>query len=99
MRRWKFFAVSNKVDDFIKEQYDSFKHLHKRFLVHSKGQFEIYAMTWDDIFKSFELKHQYILDKLELDKNKLKEEIEQEKVSLDKKSSTSITERLKAITV
>lgn len=99
LRRWKFFAVSNKIDDFIKDQYDSFKHLHKRFLVQSKGQFEIYAMTWDDIFKSFELRHQYILDKLELDQYKLKEEIEKDKTSLDKKSSTSITERLKTITV
>lgn len=56
-------------------------------------------MTWDDIFKSFELRHQYILDKLELDQYKLKEEIEKDKTSLDKKSSTSITERLKTITV
>ena len=98
LRRWKFFVVSNKVDDFIKEQYESFKHFHKRFLVHTKGLFEIYAMTWDDIFKSFELKHQYILDKLELDTSKMHNKIEAKTASLNQNVSlTSITERLKAI--
>ena len=31
MRSWKFFVVSNKVDDFIKDQYKSFQDKNKRF--------------------------------------------------------------------
>lgn len=75
MRSWKFFVVSNKVDDFIKDQYKSFQDKNKRFLVHMKEQFEIYAMTWDDIFQLFEIKHRFLLDKLDFDKKIIEEEI------------------------
>lgn len=75
MRSWKFFVVSNKVDDFIKDQYKSFQDKNKRFLVHTKEQFEIYAMTWDDVFQLFEIKHRYLLDKLDFDKKTIEEEI------------------------
>ena len=75
MSSWKFFVVSNKVDDFIKDQYKSFQDKNKRFLVHMKEQFEIYAMTWDDIFQLFEIKHRFLLDKLDFDKKIIEEEI------------------------
>lgn len=75
MRSWKFFVVSNKVDDFIKDQYKSFQDKNKRFLVHTKEQFEIYAMTWDDVFQLFEIKHRYLLDKLDFDKKTIEQEI------------------------
>jgi hypothetical protein len=32
-------------------------------------------MSWDDVFKSFELQHNYILEKLGFDKSKIKGEI------------------------
>ena len=75
MRSWKFFVVSNKVDDFIIDQYKAFQDKNKRFLVHIKEQFEIYAMTWDDIFQLFEIKHRFLLDKLDFDKKTIEEEI------------------------
>ena len=31
------------------------------------GNFEIYALTWDDVFQSFEARHSTLLDKLKLD--------------------------------
>jgi len=33
-RRWKFYVISNKVDDYIEKQYEAFKDKGKRFLVH-----------------------------------------------------------------
>ena len=33
-------------------------------------------MTWDDVFKNFEITHRYILDRLRFDKVKIKNEIE-----------------------
>lgn len=27
----------------------------------------MYALTWDDVFKSFELRHSFLLDKLKMD--------------------------------
>ena len=44
-------------------------------VVNKVDNYEIYAMTWDDVFKSFELQHNYILEKLGFDKSKIKGEI------------------------
>lgn len=96
MRSWKFFVVSNKVDDFIKDQYKSFQEKNKRFLVHSKEQFEIYAMTWDDVFQLFEIKHNFLLDKLDFDKKTIEEEI---KVSVtNRKAADEIVKSVRTLT-
>ena len=96
MRSWKFFVVSNKVDDFIKDQYKSFQEKNKRFLVHSKEQFEIYAMTWDDVFQLFEIKHNFLLDKLDFDKKTIEEEI---KVSAtNRKAADEIVKSVRTLT-
>ena len=93
-RRWKFYVISNKVDDYIEKQYEAFKDKGKRFLVHQAGKYEIYAMTWDDLFRTFEIKHSYLLEKLEFDKNAIKEELQLKGINLDSKSSDKITEQV-----
>lgn len=65
LRKWKFIIVGKKVDDFIEGKYDSNKAKGKRFLVESVKNYEIYAMTWDDIFRIFESRHKHLIDKLE----------------------------------
>ncbi|WP_271810479.1 ATP-binding protein [Clostridium beijerinckii] len=75
IRKWKFIMVSRKVDDDIIQLYDDWKDKGKRFLVKWSKQFEIYAMTWDDVFKNFEINHKYILNKLEFDKAIISEEV------------------------
>ena len=37
--------------------------------------YEVYALTWDDIFKSFDLRHSFMLDKLNYDREALTEEL------------------------
>ncbi|KAB2859590.1 MAG: ATP-binding protein [Flavobacteriales bacterium] len=93
-RRWKFYVISNKVDDYIEKQYEAFKDKGKRFLVHQAGKYEIYAMTWDDLFRTFEIKHSYLLEKLEFDKNAIKEELQLKGVKLDVASSNGITKQI-----
>ena len=44
-------------------------------------------MTWDDLFRTFEIKHSYLLEKLEFDKNAIKEELELKGINLDSTSS------------
>ncbi len=99
LRRWKFFVVSNEVDDYIKELYDSFKSYNKRFLVHSKEQFEIYAMTWDDIFQMFDIKHRFLLDKLDIDKTAIQEEYNLGSLLLDKANVTNLAQQIKNLQV
>jgi hypothetical protein len=74
-RIWKFYVVSTKVDDYIKGLYESCKDKNKRFLVHSVNDYEIFAMTWDDVFKTFELRYDYLLAKLDFDKTDLLKDI------------------------
>jgi hypothetical protein len=97
MRHWKFFIVSNKVDDFIKDQYKSFQVQNRRFLVHMKEQFEIYAMTWDDIFQLFEIRHNYLLDKLNFDKKIIEEEFWAKGITLNKLGSNKIVSEIKSL--
>jgi hypothetical protein len=93
-RRWKFFVISNKVDDYIEKQYTAFKDKGKRFLVHKAGRYEIYALTWDDLFRTFEIKHNYLLEKLEFDKSAIKEEMKLKGITLDSDSSDLITKQI-----
>lgn len=93
-RRWKFYVISNKVDDYIKKQYDAFKDKGKKFLVHQAGKYEIYAMNWDDLFRTFEIKHNYLLEKLEFDKNAIKEELQLKGINLGVDSSDFITKQI-----
>lgn len=75
LRKWKFIMVSSEVDEDIMAMYSSFEFKGKRFLINSLNNFEIYAMTWDDVFKNFEINHKYILEKLEFDKVLIKDEV------------------------
>ncbi len=36
---------------------------------------KIYALTWDDVFKSFELRHSFILDKLKNESRRNKQKM------------------------
>lgn len=38
---------------------------------------EVYALTWDDVFQSFDLRHAFLLDKLKMDKEAIAAEIAQ----------------------
>ncbi|MEA3451717.1 MAG: ATP-binding protein, partial [Bacteroidota bacterium] len=93
-RLWKFFVVSNNVDDYIKKQYEAFKDKGKRFLIYQAGNYEIFAMTWDDIFRSFEIKHRFLLDKLDYDKKLLNNELQSKGIDLNKQSSIKLVDKL-----
>lgn len=75
-RKWKFIMIGSKVDDYIRKEYDTWKDKGKNCLVKQLGNYEIYAMTWDDVFKSFEINHRYILNKLEFNKVLIKDEVD-----------------------
>lgn len=36
-------------------------------MVFSVENYELYALTWADVFKSFELRHSFLLKKLKID--------------------------------
>lgn len=93
-RLWRFFVVSNKVDGYIEKQYEAFQDKGKRFLVQQAGRYEIYALTWDDVFRSFEVKHSYLLEKLNFDKEAIRSELLSKGVTLSKDGSQVVTEEI-----
>lgn len=93
-RRWKFILVSCKVDDYIKSQYKVFADKGKRFLVHQKDNYEIYAMTWDDVFRTFEIRHRFIYEKLDFDKKAIEEELQIKGIKLSRQSSDEIRDKV-----
>ncbi|MBE5916541.1 MAG: ATP-binding protein [Pseudobutyrivibrio ruminis] len=75
LRRWKFIAVCKEVDEDVKGKYKTFEDRGKVGLVNIIDNYEVYALTWDDIFKSFELRHAPLLKRLNYDREKLAEEL------------------------
>lgn len=66
-RHWRFFTVCAEVEDDVKVKYDNFKHFGKKGLADIIGSFELYALSWDDVFQAFEARHDFLLNKLRLD--------------------------------
>lgn len=75
--RWKFIAVCNEVDDDVRARYSANQAAGKKGLVLSVENYELYALTWADVFKSFDLKHSFLLDKLKIDQAAIAEELSQ----------------------
>ena len=91
-RRWKFIAVCKEVDDNIKALYNTFKDFGKPGLIHKNDNYEIYALTWDDIFTSFELRHTFMLEKLNFDKAQLIEELKKDSYKPSRETVNKLTE-------
>ena len=66
-RAWRFFAICSSVDDDVQSRYDGYKSHGKFGLASIIGNFEIYAITWDDVFLSFEQRYRFLLEKIQRD--------------------------------
>lgn len=91
-RRWKFIAVCKEVDENIKDLYNTFKHRGKVGLVNQSGNYEIYALTWDDVFKSFDLRHSFMLNKLKYDRDQLLKEFKSQSEERNREAVNELTE-------
>ncbi len=78
LRKWKFIAVCKEVDDYVKSQYKAFEDKGKVGLVFQVENCEVYALTWDDIIKSFEIKHKPMLERLKYDREQVVNELMEE---------------------
>lgn len=96
-RRWKFIAVCKEVDEDVKAQYKAFEDKGKPGLVYQVEKYEVYALTWDDIFKSFELRHSFMLDKLNYDREILSKELIDLQSEKNKTTSNSLTKTALAL--
>ena len=70
--KWTYFLVGNRFNrnGYIQDEIESHKTLGEPHLVHAdrNGNNKIYVLTWGDVFDSFSLRHDYLVSKLELEK-------------------------------
>ena len=55
--------------------------------------YEIYALTWDDVFKSFEIRHSFILDKLKMNREEIAKELFNNKKQNGKQMVAELTQK------
>lgn len=82
LRKWKLILIGKQVDEWIKDRYESNKSKGNRFLVEAVRNYEIYAMTWDDLFKVFDNRHKHFINKLEF-KSSIIDDLEHKGIILD----------------
>jgi len=92
-REWKFYAISNRIDDFIKDKYKENEDKGFPFLVKKVDNCKIFIMTWDDVFKNFEHKYRYLYEKLNFEKNEIEKELEN-KEKLTREDINELTDKI-----
>ena len=72
---WEFYLVGNKFDTSgdIENLYENGKVHREKSLVYKVKNFKIYIKTWSEILNEFEIKHKFIQDKLELQRQAIVE--------------------------
>lgn len=93
LRKWKFILIGKEVDSFIKNKYESQKIKGKRFLIEDVQNYEIYAMTWDDLFRVFENKHSHLIGKLDF-KDSVIEGLNEKGIILGNSTPDKLTEMI-----
>jgi hypothetical protein len=90
LRKWKFLLIGKSLDSFIIDKHVSQQHKGKKFLVEAIKNYEIYALTWDDVFKQFESRHKYLINRLDF-KLAVIEELQDKGITFHRKESETIT--------
>lgn len=73
-RHWTFFLVGNSFDStgYIEDEFANSKSHGEKHLAfnNDRDRCKIYVMTWSEIFTEFEVKHRFLHDKLEIERDK-----------------------------
>jgi hypothetical protein len=68
---WEFYLVGNKTNSFIDGEIKNAKTHGEKSLVYLVDNYKIFVKTWSDVFTDFELRHNFLLDKLKIERDKL----------------------------
>ena len=82
LRAWRFIAVCKSIDEDVRNTIKSQEGHNKRFLAKRiNDNYEIYVMTWDDVFKSYEMRYDSLLKELNVDNEAILNSIENSEAS------------------
>lgn len=90
-RTWKFFAIGCEIDDNVSALYDGYAIHNKKWLVGLIDNFEIYAISWADLFETFRIRHNFLLQKLEESQTQIATEIEQSITMPSRETANNLT--------
>lgn len=70
---WEFYLIGNKLDNsgYIENLFDNAKGHGEKFLAYKVKNYKIYIKTWSEIINEFEIKHNFLQDRLKLDRDKI----------------------------
>lgn len=93
LREWHLMIIGVELSEEVSAMREEYKHENRPFLVNKQGEYYIYAMTWAEVFDSFDVRHDYLLKDLDYNKEQLLEKIEKE--NLNETSAVAIDALLK----
>ena len=71
--KWKFYLIGNKFDEtgYIESLIKSLQIHGEPGLAYTSEEYKIYVHTWSEIFNEFELRHDFLNQKLRLERDRL----------------------------
>ena len=72
---WKFYLIGNRFDStsYLPDLINALKSYGEPGLAHI-GDYKLYVHTWSEIFTEFELKHDFLNEKLNLELDRLSDQ-------------------------
>lgn len=92
---WDFYLVGNSYDEYIEREMESAKMHGQQHIVFNISRYRIFVMKWSELTTGFELRHNFILEKLKLEREKLaaKQETADDIIAQGHKSSAAAKSR------
>lgn len=91
---WKFYLIWKELETFVTDRYEEFDEIDDPFMVGWTANYRIYAMTWSDLFYTFENSHQHLLDELDLDESLMISDLWLDSEKVDRQESDKITQAI-----
>lgn len=68
---WEFYLIGNKFDDtnYIKNEIENSRGHGERFLAYKLPNYKIYVKTWSEVLVDVEIRHQRLLEQLEIQRD------------------------------
>ena len=68
---WDFILIGNQFDNYIADEIKNAKDHGERSLVFKVDNFKIYVKNWSEIFDEFDIAHEFLNEKLKIDREKV----------------------------
>lgn len=68
---WEFYLIGTEYNDDIEQEIVSHEAYGERHLAHIVDRYKVYVLKWSDVWTSIELRHKFLLDRLQIRRDHL----------------------------